>query len=98
MAGLALDAYLHAHDATLAEHERVSPLTNPGHLLFAVGLALTALGASALLLAPAFGAHGRRGVLLPVLAAGAVLALSGGAFAVAAENGALDNHDHAEEA
>lgn len=47
LAGLRLDAALHDNDPTLAAREGVSTLTNPGHLLFIVGLALTVVGVGA---------------------------------------------------
>src|SRR4029078_12281210 len=52
IAGLAVDSILHARDASLSEREGVLSLGNPGHLLFAGGLALAILGAGALLTSP----------------------------------------------
>ena len=43
--GFAVDAWLHAEDPELAAEEGVFTLDNPGHLLVAIGLALTILGA-----------------------------------------------------
>jgi hypothetical protein len=43
--GLAVDARLHSQDPGLAEREGVLALTNPGHSLFALGLALVVSGA-----------------------------------------------------
>ena len=53
LAGLALDAVLHARDAALAAREGPFTLSNPGHLLFTAGLAVTVFGLSAALLGPA---------------------------------------------
>lgn len=41
LAGLGLDAYLHARDTNLAAREGVFTLSNPGHLLILAGVALT---------------------------------------------------------
>lgn len=42
--GLALDSYLHAHDPTLAHREGIFSLSNPGHVLLGLGIALVVLG------------------------------------------------------
>lgn len=100
LAGLSIDALLHAHDATLAEREGVLTLSNPGHLLFAVGLALSVAGAASLLL-PAALFRGRRGgtrMALTALPAVAVVLLAGGAFAFIASTGGLSSHPHPEHA
>ncbi|HZU77985.1 MAG TPA: hypothetical protein VFA70_14555 [Dehalococcoidia bacterium] len=97
LAGLALDSYLHARDATLAAREGVLTLSNPGHLLFALGLALAILGAGALLLDPLWRCR-RPGALaasLAVLPVVGVLVLSADAFAFVARTGGLDAHEHA---
>jgi hypothetical protein len=44
MAGLAWDALLHARDPGLAAEEGVFAVSNPGHLLAGVGIALVAVG------------------------------------------------------
>jgi hypothetical protein len=96
-AGLALDSVLHARDATLAEREGVLSLDNPGHLLFAAGLALTVAGVCTLLLGPSFVGGRRRTPAMMALAAlpvAAMLAASGGAFVVAARTGGLTGHVH----
>jgi hypothetical protein len=95
LTGLALDALLHARDDTLAAREGVLTLSNPGHLLFALGLALTVLGA-ATMLTPMAVTTGRRGagVVIAALPAVAVLTLAGGAFTVAVASGGLTSHPH----
>ncbi|HEV2034320.1 MAG TPA: hypothetical protein VGU71_08995 [Candidatus Dormibacteraeota bacterium] len=42
--GLALDAYLHAQDPTLAHREGIFTLSNPGHFLLGAGIALVVVG------------------------------------------------------
>lgn len=54
IAGLGLDAILHRRDATLAAREGIFTLSNPGHLLFAIGIALTVLGGIFFLVSRAF--------------------------------------------
>lgn len=44
LTGLALDSYLHAKDPTLAHREGVFSLTNPGHVLLGIGIALVVIG------------------------------------------------------
>jgi hypothetical protein len=52
LCGLGLDAWLHAHDATLAAREDIFTLANPGHALVLAGLLLTVIGVSAAIAAP----------------------------------------------
>src|SRR3972149_8973297 len=51
--GLAWDARSHRLDPTLAAREGVFTLSNPGHLLFASGLAIVVTGTIVLILGPA---------------------------------------------
>lgn len=97
LSGLVVDSVLHARDETLAAREGVLSLSNPGHLLIAGGLALTVLGASALLLAPLLSRRrrGMAGMALVALPVATMLALSAGAFAVAARSGSLTGRLHA---
>src|SRR5215470_8244925 len=44
LGGLALDSYLHARDPSLAHREGVFTLTNPGHLMLGIGIALVVVG------------------------------------------------------
>ncbi len=99
LSGLALDGWLHGRDATLAEREGVLTLTNPGHLLFAAGLALTVVGVCLAFAGPVLAAgRGRRDPVawarasLPVAG---MLLLAAGAFGVAASSGGLTGHEHA---
>jgi hypothetical protein len=67
--GLALDAYLHAKDPTLAHREGIFTLSNPGHVLLAAGIALVVVG----LIGAAYtslpsGTWVRRGLLVASLA------------------------------
>lgn len=92
LAGFGLDAWLHARDPGLVEEEGIFTLSNPGHLLVAVGLALTLLGAGT-------GPYGRwvlgRGspalsVAVPGLAVGVAVAVS---LAFAAAINSLSHED-----
>jgi hypothetical protein len=44
LGGLALDSYLHARDPTLAHREGIFTISNPGHLLLGLGIALVVVG------------------------------------------------------
>jgi len=44
LAGLGIDAWLHAHDETLAAREGIFTLSNPGHVLLGSGMALATGG------------------------------------------------------
>ncbi|HET7338050.1 MAG TPA: hypothetical protein VFK22_00760 [Candidatus Dormibacteraeota bacterium] len=44
LSGLAIDSYLHAKDPTLVHREGVFSLSNPGHVLLGIGIALVVVG------------------------------------------------------
>ena len=79
LVGLAFDAVLHRLDPELAAREGVFTLTNPGHLLFAGGLALVVVGLGLMLVA-----GGRQARLLRYGSVATLGVLSIGALALAA--------------
>jgi hypothetical protein len=69
LGGLALDAYLHARDPTLAHREGLFTLGNPGHVLLGIGIALVVLGVvGAAYTTLPYGVWVRRGILTGALA------------------------------
>ena len=74
--GLALDAVLHARDPGLAAEEGVFALSNPGHVLAGIGIALVAVGLAGALAELVLQARGVRPRSTPARlgVAGAVLA------------------------
>src|SRR6202162_999399 len=67
--GLALDSYLHAHDPTLVHREGIFSLSNPGHVLLGLGIALVVLGlVGASYMSLPFGIWTRRAFLVGSLA------------------------------
>ncbi len=69
LAGLAVDSYLHAQDPTLAHREGLFTLTNPGHVLLGIGIALSVVGVvGAAYTSLPYGIWVRRGLLGGALA------------------------------
>ncbi len=69
LSGLALDAYLHAHDPTLAHREGIFSFSNPGHVLLGLGIALVVVGlVGASYTSMPFGTWARRAFLVGALA------------------------------
>src|SRR5919198_450810 len=69
LSGLALDSYLHAKDPTLAHREGLFALSNPGHVLLGIGIALVVVGmVGAAYTTLPYGVWVRRGLLGGALA------------------------------
>jgi len=97
LAGLGIDAWLHAEDPTLAEREGIFTLSNPGHLLLGFGVLLTCAGILSALhaawgMARPRGWLGRPAARWLFVGASAVASLAAVAFALGVS---ADGHDHA---
>ncbi len=99
--GLALDAYLHAQDPTLAHREGIFTLSNPGHVLLGTGIALVVIGLiGASYVSLPFGIWARRGFLVGALAL-IVMSSDFAGWAATVQSSALNatsdaaNHNHA---
>ncbi len=69
LGGLALDAYLHAKDPTLVHREGIFTLSNPGHVLLGIGIAMVVVGVvGAAYTTLPYGVWVRRGLLGGALA------------------------------
>lgn len=97
LTGLAWDAHMHAADAELAAHEGVLTLTNPAHLLAAIGVVLVSAGIAgtgwAIWCRP--GSRRRR---IAAAAALAVVPVIAGTVSVASASVEASHHDHHEAA
>jgi hypothetical protein len=89
VAGLGVDAALHAADESRAAREGVFTLANPGHALFVIGTGLVILGAFLSLIAPRL-AHRR---VLRILTPFAVVTVMATGTAFAATSSLAEGHD-----
>lgn len=93
--GLGWDALLHGADPHLAEHEGIFTLSNPGHALFAAGIAIIVSGIAVFLAGHVLDRALPTGRMAYTMLLIGVLTLAFGAFAVAdASGGNLLHDDH----
>jgi len=102
LAGLAVDAWLHAGDPTLAQREGIFTLSNPGHALLGAGVLLASGGLLAALhvawgLARPRGLLGRPFVRTLSMRLSALASVGAMVFALAVSAGG-DAHEHADAA
>jgi hypothetical protein len=101
LVGLGWDAVLHRLDPGLAEREGVFNLSNPGHVLFAGGIAVVVAGMTLFLLGRLAGWQGQRAARRTLLAVPpiALVALAAVSFGVAMASGSSlsGRHTHTTE-
>ena len=96
LTGLAVDSYLHARDPSLAHREGLFALSNPGHVLLGIGIALVVVGVvGAAYTALPFGIWVRRGLLGAALALIVVSGDIAGWAATVQFSGATASNHHA---
>jgi hypothetical protein len=100
LVGLGIDAWLHAEDETLAAREGIFTLSNPGHALLALGMALATGGILTALhfawgMSTTEGIFGRRWVRVITMQASGGAAIGAVIFALAV-SAAGHEHSHAD--